>query len=415
MADRDESSCGIASAISHSQDSKTSLANFKNSLAAKAQVEEVYMLKTKIEGVQRHLQSMQRKEMGDLFSPTTTSIEATLECVEDLLDSFTANYDFKIKKQREVADLVIANRALQNKLDTAKLSNLEELNALKEKIKQLSQEKMEKIKQNMVQKSIIDSEKSIYETKARYMQNEIRKKELTIKSLSDKLSGAAGSKFGSKPTGSSFTIEVVNEHSRGPAKEHYSTMSNSMLGGLNQSFLVADDKLQTPNAAFTTLRQENDELRQVLYSLHQMVLRAIDRRKHLLLGTEGFSKDQVYRTEISDPLFNLSLKDMETSVVRVIQKNFESLFGVIDSLDSMKNKYPKMKTLADKENIYSASKMNKSTLQESEWDEDKQKMAESLRKPWLIGRILQMARDAANQTDKDGHLPQGYSDRWCFT
>lgn len=340
------------------------------------------MLKIRIEGVQRHLQSLQRKQMGDLFSNTPASVETTLECVEDLLDTFTTFTDFKIKKQREVAEMVLHNRQLQNKLDTAKLSNLEELNALKEKIKQLSQEKMDKVRQNMVQKSIIDSEKSIYETKARYMQNELRKKELTIKSLSDKLSGAAGSKFGSKPTGSSFTIEVVNEHSRGLAKEHISTMSNSVLGGLNQSFLVAEEKLQTPNPAFAALRQENDELRQVLYSLHQMVLRAIDRRKHLLLGTEGFSRDHVYRTDVSDPLFNLSLKDMETSVVKVIQKNFESLFGVIDSLDSMKNKYPKMKTLAEKENFYSASKINKSSIQESEWDEDRQKMAESLRKFW---------------------------------
>lgn len=415
MAERDEGSCSMGPALSYSQDSKASLANFKNSLAVKVQAEEVNYLKTRMEAVQRHLQSMKLKPIGDLFSTSASSIECTLECVEHLIDHFSTHFEFKIANQKKIADLAIANRSLVKQLETAKMCNLDELNALKEKIKQLSQEKMDKMKQIMTQKGIIDSEKSIYETKARYMQNEIRKKELTIKSLSDKLSGAAGSKFGSKPTGSSFSVEVINEHSRGASKEHHGNLANSVLGGLNQSFLVAEDKLQNPNPAFITLRQENDELRQVLYSLHQMILRAIDRRKHLLLGTEGFNKDQVYRTEINDPLFNMSLKDMQTSVVKIIQKNFESLFGVIDSLDSVRSKYPKMRSLADKENIYSASKLNKSVLPEPEWDEDKQKMAESLRKFRLTNRILQMAGYAADETDQNGNLSQRISYKRCIS
>jgi hypothetical protein len=375
------SGCPIAFAVTNSEDgtnSKASLQSYKNSIATRVQQEEHLELKNRIEAVQRHLQSMGRKPLGDLQSIKTESIVETLNCVEDLLDTFTAHYDFKINKQREVADLVIANRALQNKLDNSKMSSIEEINSLKEKVKQLSQEKMEKIKQNMVQKGMIESEKSILETKIRCMQNEIRKKDLTIKGLSEKLSGAHGSKFGSKLGNSTFLVDVANENSR-TGKEQSNGISNSILGGLNQSFIQPEEKLQTPNLAFAALRQENEELRRIIFGLHQLVVRGIDRRRYLLLSSEGQNKENIQRIDVPEEIFRLTLRDMQDTGIKVIQKNLESLFTVIEMLDSMRDRYPRMKATIE---TYSNSKCSKIAQSDIDWDADKQKLMESMRSVW---------------------------------
>src|SRR3990167_1405102 len=374
--------CPVGLAVTLSQETSATKRNGplgRDAVGLRSRIEENNGLHSRVEAVDRHLQSMSIKPLGDLFSNSTEEIEKTLDCVENLLDTFAAHYDFRIKKQREVADLVIANRSLQNKLENAKQTSLDEINGLKEKVKQLSQEKMEKIKQNMMQKSTIDSDKSIFETKTRYMQNEIRKKDITIKNLSEKLSGAQGNKFGSKQVPTSSLVEVINENSR-PGKENSNGVSTSILSGLNQSFLHAEDKLQQPNPVFASLRQENEDLRHLLFKLHQMILRGIDRRRHLLLSSEGFNKEQVHRADIPAELFNLTLSDMQQTSIKVMYKNLESLFSVIDVLDSIRDKYPRMRNIIEPENSYSVQKLARGMSSDFDTESDKQKLVETIRR-----------------------------------
>ena len=136
--------------------------------------------------IQMQLKAMNMKRCGDVFSSDASEQEATLDCIDSMIDVIKSHYDYKIKTQKEIHDLQIYNRSLEKKVNSSKSNITEELNALQAKYKGLQEQLHEKKRALASQKTDHDREISSLENRVKQLNIDNRKKEIAIQQLSDK-------------------------------------------------------------------------------------------------------------------------------------------------------------------------------------------------------------------------------------
>lgn len=285
--------------------------------------EEKANLKRRIESIIQRLSSMDLVPFGDLFSSDLEEIEKTVDCFDRLLDKLVAGYDFKIGAQSQIHALTIDNKSLNSKINSLKKQFVDENQILKEKVKTLQVAMQDKKKEAMLFRQEFEAEKSSWDNKLKQLNNELRKKDNSIKIFTDK--AVANSIKGGKVVNG---FEAIGEISR-PGRTFYKEKSI--------------EELNSSSAKHKELLAENQELKDLLRDYSDTLIEALKKRKVLLSGMDIEYESSSIRAsylEIKEDLHNLSLCDFKSVGLVVMRENMRTLFSIFDKIDSLKTRVP---------------------------------------------------------------------------
>lgn len=277
-------------------------------------------------GIQTKLRSLGVPAAGDIFRPDIENAKLTVRCLNDLINRLMLQQDNKGVSSQKVAKLETEIKNLKTQLEKSNTKKrvLEgENTGLNARVKKLENELADRKKIFQTKEKEFENEKAIWDSKYKHWSNENKKKDNIISRLSSMSNPNLG-----KDTTVVNTVEVIGEVTRpgprfyGPADAYAEFMS------------FCNDATREE---FTTLRRENDAMREQLYELNQMMTDIVKVRKSIIeakIQDADESSPNSILTSVRQELFNLKEGDMEQVSLAILKDNMKKFREFIDKVDS---------------------------------------------------------------------------------
>lgn len=276
-------------------------------------------------GIQSKLRSLGVAPPGDIFRPDLENAKLTVRCLNDLINRLMLQQDNKGNSSQKVAKLEaeVKNSKSQLEKATAKKRVLEgENTGLNARVKKLENELADRKKNFQIKEKEFESEKAVWDSKFKHWNNENKKKDNIIKGL-----GSIHTNPG-KDTTVVNSMEVIGEVTRpgprfyGPADAYAEFMSFCN---------------EATREEFSTLRRENDAMREQLAELNQMMTEIVKVRKSIIEARMQDNDDagaSSILTSIRQELLSLKEGDMEQVSLAILRENMKKFREFIDKVDS---------------------------------------------------------------------------------